>query len=117
MPGEPGRSVRRRRSPEPRRERAPLERWSWRSTGPGLLAQPSAHREFHLALVALAGHQHLLRVYEPVLLQLELYWPPTCAGKHSSARRLKGLERHRRLYESCWRPTSGRHSVCERLMV
>ena len=36
-------------------------------------AQAAAHRAFHLALVALAGHQHLLRVYEPVLLQLQLY--------------------------------------------
>ena len=37
------------------------------------LEQAAAHRAFHLALVALAGHHHLLRVYEPVLLQLQLY--------------------------------------------
>ena len=42
-------------------------------TAGGALAQASAHREFHLALVALAGHQHLMRAYEPVLLQLQLY--------------------------------------------
>ena len=51
--------------------RAAVERME---AAPGDAAeQAAAHRAFHLSLVALAGHQHLMRVYEPVLLQLQLY--------------------------------------------
>ncbi|MFC4948747.1 GntR family transcriptional regulator [Pseudonocardia sp. GCM10023141] len=61
----------------------------------------AAHREFHLALVALAGHHHLLRVYEPLLLQLQLYMATNMrreAEHHRSPR--EGAVRHRRLYEA-----------------
>ena len=37
------------------------------------LEQAEAHRQFHIALVAMAGHHHLLLVYEPVILKLQLY--------------------------------------------
>ncbi|MGH4001672.1 MAG: GntR family transcriptional regulator [Pseudonocardiaceae bacterium] len=37
------------------------------------LEQAEAHRQFHVALVAMAGHRHLLLVYEPVILKLQLY--------------------------------------------
>jgi DNA-binding GntR family transcriptional regulator len=67
-------------------------------TGGGPLAQASAHREFHLAMVALAGHQHLLRVYEPVLLQLELYMATNMRREAQARSPAEGAQRHRRLY-------------------
>ena len=73
-------------------------------TGGGALAKASAHREFHLALVALAGHQHLMRAYEPVLLQLELYMATNMATnlrREAAARSPdEGAQRHRRLHEA-----------------
>jgi DNA-binding GntR family transcriptional regulator len=38
-----------------------------------ILDQAEAHRQFHVALVAMAGRRHVLLVYEPVLLKLQLY--------------------------------------------
>ena len=69
-------------------------------TGGGALAQASAHREFHLALVALAGHHHLLRVYEPVLLQLELYMATNMRREAQLRSPTEGAQRHRRLYDA-----------------
>ena len=66
----------------------------------GALAQASAHREFHLALVALAGHQHLTRAYEPVLLQLELYMATNLRREAAVRSPSEGAHRHRRLYEA-----------------
>lgn len=37
------------------------------------LGENEAHRRFHVALVALAGHRQLLMAYEPVILKLQLY--------------------------------------------
>lgn len=69
-------------------------------TAGGPLAQASAHREFHLALVALAGHQHLLRAYEPVLLQLELYMATNMRREAQARSPVEGARRHRRLCDA-----------------
>lgn len=70
------------------------------STDDDSLAQAAAHREFHLALVALAGHQHLLRAYEPVLLQLELYMATNLRREAQARSPAEGALRHRRLHDA-----------------
>jgi DNA-binding GntR family transcriptional regulator len=62
--------------------------------------QAAAHRAFHLSLVALAGHQHLMRVYEPVLLQLQLYMATNLRREAEQRPATEGARRHRRLYEA-----------------
>src|SRR5436853_2465032 len=53
---------------------APPRRAPCRIRGTGAaVEQVEAHRQFHVALVAMAGHRHLLLVYEPVILKLQLY--------------------------------------------
>jgi DNA-binding GntR family transcriptional regulator len=64
------------------------------------LEQDVAHRGFHLALVALAGHQHLMRVYEPLLLQLQLYMATNMRREAHDRSPSEGAHRHRRLYEA-----------------
>jgi DNA-binding GntR family transcriptional regulator len=64
------------------------------------LEQAAAHRAFHLAVVALAGHHHLLRVYEPVLLQLQLYMATNMRREARDRSPSEGVQRHRRLYEA-----------------
>lgn len=64
------------------------------------LERAEAHRAFHLALVALSGHQHLLRVYEPVLLQLQLYMATNMRREARVRPATEGAKRHRRLYEA-----------------
>lgn len=64
------------------------------------LDQAAAHSAFHLAVVALAGHTHLLRVYEPVLLQLQLYMATNLRREARDRSPQKGAQRHRRLYEA-----------------
>ncbi|MCE0764789.1 GntR family transcriptional regulator [Pseudonocardia kujensis] len=59
-----------------------------------------AHREFHLALVALAGHRHLLRVYEPVIMQLQLYMAANMRREAEQRSPAEGAHRHRHLYEA-----------------
>ena len=48
----------------------------------------------------LAGHQHLLRVYEPVLLQLQLYMATNMRREAERRPATEGAHRHRRLYEA-----------------
>ncbi|OLT08998.1 GntR family transcriptional regulator [Pseudonocardia sp. CNS-139] len=64
------------------------------------LAQAAAHRAFHLALVGLAGHAHLLRVYEPVLLQMQLYMATNLRREARDRSPRDGALRHRRLFEA-----------------
>ena len=64
------------------------------------LAQASAHRAFHLALVAMAGHRHLLDVYEPVILKLQLYMATNMRREASERPPEEGPHRHRRLYDA-----------------
>jgi DNA-binding GntR family transcriptional regulator len=59
-----------------------------------------AHRDFHLALVGLAGHRHLLRVYEPVLLQLQLYMATNMRREAAVRTPEEGARRHRTLYDA-----------------
>jgi DNA-binding GntR family transcriptional regulator len=64
------------------------------------LEQDAAHRGFHLALVALAGHHHLMRVYEPLLLQLQLYMATNMRREARDRSPCDGARRHRRLYDA-----------------
>lgn len=64
------------------------------------LAQDAAHRAFHTALVAVAGHRHLLEAYETVILKLQLCMATNMrreAGRHTAE---VGAARHRRLYDA-----------------
>ena len=74
-----------------------IERAAARGTA---LEQDAAHRGFHLALVALSGHQHLMRVYEPLLLQLQLYMATNMRREARDRSPREGAQRHRRLYEA-----------------
>jgi DNA-binding GntR family transcriptional regulator len=64
------------------------------------LDRAEAHREFHLALVALAGHRHLLRVYEPIIMQLQLYMAANMRREAEQRSPAEGAHRHRHLYEA-----------------
>ena len=60
----------------------------------------AAHRDFHLALVALAGHSHLQRVHESTLVQLQLYMATNMRREERAHSRDEGARRHRRLLEA-----------------
>jgi DNA-binding GntR family transcriptional regulator len=61
--------------------------------------QAVAHRDFHLALAGLADHAQLQRVYEPILLQLQLYMATNMRREAEARSPEEGARRHRRLYE------------------
>jgi DNA-binding GntR family transcriptional regulator len=71
-----------------------------RATGGDATEQAAAHQAFHLSLVALAGHQHLVRVYEPLLLQLQLYMATNMRREAEQRPATEGAQRHRRLYDA-----------------
>lgn len=62
--------------------------------------QAEAHRRFHLALVGLAEHQHLLLVYEPVILKLQLCMAVNLRREAEQRSPMEGLARHRRLFDA-----------------
>jgi DNA-binding GntR family transcriptional regulator len=64
------------------------------------LSENEAHRRFHVALVALAGHRQLLLVYEPVILKLQLYMAANLRREAEQRAPAEGVERHRRLFEA-----------------
>jgi DNA-binding GntR family transcriptional regulator len=64
------------------------------------IGRAEAHRRFHLALVALADHLHLLRLYEPVILKLQLCMATNLRREAAHSSPLDSLLRHRRLYEA-----------------
>jgi DNA-binding GntR family transcriptional regulator len=64
------------------------------------LGRAEAHRRFHLGLVALADHQHLSRVYEPVILKLALYMATNIHREADRRSPLDSLRRHRALYQA-----------------
>lgn len=64
------------------------------------LQKAAAHRAFHLALVALAGHHHLMRAYEPVLLRLQLYMATNMRREAEDRSALDGPKRHRKLLDA-----------------
>src|SRR3954470_21236680 len=61
--------------------------------------QAVAHRDFHLALAALADHAHLRHVYESILLQLQLYMATNMRREAEARSPEEGARRHRRLYD------------------
>jgi DNA-binding GntR family transcriptional regulator len=61
--------------------------------------QAVAHRDFHLALAGLADHVQLQRIYEPILLQLQLYMASNMRREAQARSPEEGGRRHRRLYE------------------
>lgn len=71
-----------------------------RAAGGDASEQAAAHQAFHLSLVALAGHQHLMRVYEPLLLQLQLYMATNMRREAEQRPVAEGPRRHRRLVEA-----------------
>ncbi|MCW2914276.1 MAG: transcriptional regulator, GntR family [Actinomycetia bacterium] len=58
------------------------------------------HRRFHVALVELAGHRHLLLAYEPVILKLQLYMAANLRREAEQRAPAEGVERHRRLFDA-----------------
>lgn len=64
------------------------------------LAQAAGHRAFHLALVAMSGHRHLLDVYEPVILKLQIYMATNMRREATRRPPEEGPHRHRRLYDA-----------------
>ena len=64
------------------------------------LAQDAAHRAFHVALVARSEHRHLIEVYEPVILKLQLYMATNLRREAVERPSDEGPQRHRRLYEA-----------------
>jgi DNA-binding GntR family transcriptional regulator len=70
------------------------------ASGGTALERDAAHRGFHLALVALAGHHHLMRVYEPLLSQLQLYMATNMRREAHDRSPGDGALRHRRLFDA-----------------
>jgi DNA-binding GntR family transcriptional regulator len=69
------------------------------ATGAGL-EQAEAHRHFPVALVAMAGHRHLLLVYEPVILKLQLYMAANLRREAQVRTPQDGVRRHQRLFDA-----------------
>jgi DNA-binding GntR family transcriptional regulator len=63
-------------------------------------AEYEAHRRFHLEVVALAGHRHLLNAYEPVILKLQLCMAANLRKEAEQRTAAEGVDRHRRLFEA-----------------
>ncbi|MGI5132232.1 GntR family transcriptional regulator [Pseudonocardia sp. CA-107938] len=80
--------------------RAAVEEMERAAADGDALRKAAAHREFHLALVALAGHHHLMRAYEPVLLRLQLYMATNMRREAEDRSALDGPQRHRRLLDA-----------------
>lgn len=62
--------------------------------------QAEAHRDVHRALVALAGHDHLRRMHELVLAQLQLYMATNIRREAQTHSPQEGARRHRRLLDA-----------------
>jgi DNA-binding GntR family transcriptional regulator len=58
----------------------------------------NAHREFHVAVVALAGNRQLTAVYESVLVKIQLYMAINLRREAELARPDDGVRRHERLF-------------------
>jgi DNA-binding GntR family transcriptional regulator len=64
------------------------------------LEQAEAHRQFHIALVAMANHHHLLLVYEPVILKLQLYMAANLRREAQVGTPQDSIRRHQRLFDA-----------------
>jgi DNA-binding GntR family transcriptional regulator len=60
----------------------------------------TAHREFHVAVVALAGNRQLTLVYESVLVKIQLYMALNLRREAEVARPHDGVHRHERLFDA-----------------
>nr|BFE62062.1 GntR family transcriptional regulator [Dactylosporangium thailandense] len=60
----------------------------------------TAHRDFHVAVVALAGNRQLTLVYESVLLKIQLYMALNLRREAEVARPHDGVHRHERLFDA-----------------
>ncbi|WP_344621054.1 GntR family transcriptional regulator [Dactylosporangium salmoneum] len=60
----------------------------------------TAHREFHVAVVALAGNRQLTLVYESVLVKIQLYMAMNLRREAQVARPHDGVHRHERLFDA-----------------
>jgi DNA-binding GntR family transcriptional regulator len=60
----------------------------------------TAHREFHVAVVALAGNRQLTQVYESILVKIQLYMALNLRREAEVARPHDGVHRHERLFEA-----------------
>jgi len=64
------------------------------------LAASTAHRAFHLALVALADSRQLLVTYEPLILKLQLYMAANLRREADASSPAEGVRRHQRLFDA-----------------
>ncbi|MEU7849106.1 GntR family transcriptional regulator [Micromonospora parva] len=64
------------------------------------MAVAESHREFHVALVALAGNRQLSAVYGSILVKLQLYMAINLRREAELAQPLDGVHRHERLFEA-----------------
>jgi DNA-binding GntR family transcriptional regulator len=60
----------------------------------------TAHRDFHVAVVALAGNRQLTLVYQSVLLKIQLYMALNLRREAEVARPHDGVHRHERLHDA-----------------
>ncbi|MET7392304.1 GntR family transcriptional regulator [Dactylosporangium sp. NPDC005572] len=60
----------------------------------------TAHRELHVAVVALAGNRQLVLVYEAVLVKIQLYMALNLRREAEVAPAHDGVHRHERLFEA-----------------
>jgi DNA-binding GntR family transcriptional regulator len=58
----------------------------------------NAHREFHVAVVALTGNQQLIAIYESVLVKIQLYMAINLRREAELARPADGVHRHEHLF-------------------
>jgi DNA-binding GntR family transcriptional regulator len=63
-------------------------------------AENSAHQQFHVEVVALAGHRHLRQAFEPVILKLQLLMATNLRLEAEQRDPSQGVERHRRLLDA-----------------
>jgi DNA-binding GntR family transcriptional regulator len=70
------------------------------ATSAAALEQAEAHRQFHVALVAMAGRRHVLLMYEPVLLKLQLYMAANLRREAQARSPQEGVRRHQMLFDA-----------------
>ena len=70
------------------------------AAGGETVEQAQAHRRFHLALVGLAEHRHLLLVYESVIVKLQLCMAVNLRREAEQRSPMEGVARHRKLFDA-----------------
>jgi DNA-binding GntR family transcriptional regulator len=64
------------------------------------LAVADAHRRFHVEVVALGGNRQLTKLYESILVRLQLYMAVNLRREAEAAEAADGVHRHERLFEA-----------------